>query len=73
MHSLFLPYIYFLLYYLPLYFFPSLSPGANGLANPRDFLTPVACFEDRLPSDGFTVINKFQGSLFSAKQVAIKI
>ncbi|XP_028412155.1 homogentisate 1,2-dioxygenase-like [Dendronephthya gigantea] len=48
---------------------PNLGPiGANGLANPRDFLTPVACFEDRRPPDGYTVINKFQGSLFSAKQ-----
>lgn len=27
---------------------PDLGPiGANGLANPRDFLTPVAWFEDR--------------------------
>lgn len=27
---------------------PDLGPiGANGLANPRDFLTPVACYEDR--------------------------
>ncbi|CAB3989743.1 Homogentisate 1,2-dioxygenase [Paramuricea clavata] len=48
---------------------PNLGPiGANGLANPRDFLTPVACFEDRRPSDGYTVISKFQGALFSAKQ-----
>jgi homogentisate 1,2-dioxygenase len=45
--------------------------GANGLANPRDFLTPVAWFEDRRPSDGYTVISKFQGALFSAKQVII--
>lgn len=43
--------------------------GANGLANPRDFLTPVACFEDARAHSGFTVINKYQGSLFSAKQV----
>lgn len=27
---------------------PDLGPiGSNGLANPRDFLTPVACYEDR--------------------------
>ena len=27
---------------------PDLGPiGANGLANPRDFLTPVAAYEDR--------------------------
>jgi homogentisate 1,2-dioxygenase len=49
----------------------SFISGANGLANPRDFLTPVACFEDRRPSDGYTVISKFQGALFSAKQVII--
>ncbi len=46
--------------------------GANGLANPRDFLTPVAWFEDRRPSDEYTVINKFQGALFTAKQVIIR-
>jgi len=44
---------------------PGLGPiGANGLANPRDFLTPVAWFEDR--SAEFTVVNKYQGCLFSA-------
>jgi homogentisate 1,2-dioxygenase len=36
--------------------------GANGLANPRDFLTPVAHFEDRQCK--FTVVNKFLGQLF---------
>ena len=46
--------------------------GANGLANPRDFLTPVACFEDRRAPDGYTVISKFQGALFSSKQVIIR-
>ncbi|XP_063954651.1 homogentisate 1,2-dioxygenase-like isoform X1 [Lytechinus pictus] len=46
---------------------PDLGPiGANGLANPRDFLTPTAWFEDR-PSD-YTMISKFQGKLFSASQ-----
>lgn len=40
--------------------------GANGLANPRDFLTPMAWFEDR-PSD-YTMISKFQGKLFAAGQ-----
>ena len=46
------------------------SLGANGLANPRDFLAPVAWFEDReVSSDGYTIINKFQGDLFQAKQV----
>ena len=43
--------------------------GANGLANPRDFLTPVASFEDKSPDGGFEVINKYQGCLFKAVQV----
>ncbi|TSK98502.1 Homogentisate 1,2-dioxygenase [Bagarius yarrelli] len=48
---------------------PDLGPiGANGLANPRDFLTPVAWFEDRTVSGGYTVINKYQGKLFSCRQ-----
>lgn len=44
---------------------PDLGPiGANGLANPRMFLTPVAWFEDR---DGdFEVIAKFQGNLWKS-------
>lgn len=43
--------------------------GANGLADPRDFLTPKAWFEEKSygPS-GFTVIHKFGGALFDAKQ-----
>ena len=45
--------------------------GANGLANPRDFLTPVACFEEHLPENGFEVINKYQGHLFKATQVCL--
>jgi homogentisate 1,2-dioxygenase len=45
---------------------PDLGPiGANSLANPRDFLTPVAAFEDR--EGRYEVINKFQGSLWSAE------
>ncbi len=45
---------------------PDLGPiGANGLANPRDFLAPVAAFEDR---DGdFHIIAKFQGGLWAAE------
>merc|ERR1712098_807541 len=44
---------------------PNLGPiGANGLANPRDFLTPTAWFEDRQTS--FEMISKYQGYLFSA-------
>ena len=44
---------------------PELGPiGANGLANSRDFLAPVAGFEDR---DGaFELIAKFGGRLWSA-------
>ncbi|XP_037928089.1 homogentisate 1,2-dioxygenase [Teleopsis dalmanni] len=47
---------------------PDLGPiGANGLANPRDFLTPVAWFEDREVKN-FQVLTKYQGVLFSASQ-----
>lgn len=43
---------------------PDLGPiGANGLANPRDFETPVAWFEDR--DEPCTVVQKFQGALWS--------
>ena len=46
---------------------PDLGPiGANGLANPRDFLTPVAHYED-IKTD-FTIISKYQGKLFAAQQ-----
>ncbi|XP_023937248.2 homogentisate 1,2-dioxygenase [Bicyclus anynana] len=47
---------------------PDLGPiGANGLANPRDFLTPVAHYDDRdIP--GFKIVNKYQGALFEAEQ-----
>lgn len=42
---------------------PDLGPiGANGLANPRDFLCPVASFEDY--EGPFEVHTKFGGSLF---------
>ena len=44
---------------------PALGPiGANGLANPRDFLYPVAAFEER--TGAFKLINKFQGMLYEA-------
>lgn len=47
---------------------PDLGPiGANGLANPRDFLSPTAHFEDRLV-DGYRIVSKFQGALFVATQ-----
>lgn len=43
---------------------PELGPiGSNGLANPRDFLTPHAAFEDiDRPTQ---IIQKFQGNLWS--------
>ena len=45
---------------------PDLGPiGSNGLANPRDFLTPVAWYEDR---DGaMELVAKFGGALWSAE------
>ncbi len=44
---------------------PELGPiGANGLANPRDFKSPVAAFED---CDGeFHIVTKFLGRLWQA-------
>ncbi len=39
--------------------------GSNGLANPRDFLTPVAAYED---IDGpYELVGKFMGNLWSAQ------
>ena len=44
---------------------PDLGPiGSNCLANPRDFETPVAWYEDREVE--YTLLNKFGGKLFSA-------
>jgi homogentisate 1,2-dioxygenase len=44
---------------------PDLGPiGANGLANPRDFLSPVARYEDR--EGNFELVAKFQGRLWAA-------
>ena len=45
---------------------PDLGPiGSNGLANPRDFLTPVAAFEDL---DGrHELVAKFMGEMWSAR------
>jgi len=43
---------------------PDLGPiGSNGLANPRDFETPVAWFEDR--DEQTEVIQKYSGSLWT--------
>jgi homogentisate 1,2-dioxygenase len=38
--------------------------GANGLANSRDFLTPVASYEDR--EGDLRIVAKFQGNLWEA-------
>ena len=44
---------------------PDLGPiGANGLANPRDFLTPVAAFEEH--EGDFRIVAKFLGKLWQA-------
>lgn len=49
---------------------PDLGPiGSNGLANPRDFLTPHAAYEDldgAAVGQGFELIAKFQGHLWRA-------
>ena len=39
--------------------------GSNGLANPRDFSTPVAAYEDR--EGDFELVTRFQDSLWSAR------
>lgn len=45
---------------------PGLGPlGSNGLANPRDFLTPEARYEDR--EGAFELVAKFGGNLWSAE------
>ena len=45
---------------------PDLGPiGSNGLANPRDFLSPVASFEDR--EGDFEMVAKFGGNLWACK------
>ncbi len=52
--------------YGALFRLPELGPiGANGLANARDFQTPLAGYEDR--AGDFRVTAKFQGRLWSAK------
>ena len=50
--------------YGQLFRLPELGPiGSNGLANARDFESPVAWFEDR--DEETEVIQKFQGGLFA--------
>jgi homogentisate 1,2-dioxygenase len=45
---------------------PELGPlGSNGLANPRDFLSPVAAFEDTAAR--CVMVAKFQGNLWAAE------
>lgn len=45
---------------------PGLGPiGANGLANPRDFLTPVAAYEDT--TGDFELVAKFSGRFWVAE------
>ncbi|WP_174284832.1 homogentisate 1,2-dioxygenase [Sphingomonas bacterium] len=45
---------------------PDLGPiGANGLANPRDFATPVAWFED--VEGEYELVQKFLGSLWTTE------
>lgn len=52
--------------YGALFKLPDLGPiGANGLANPRDFQTPVAAIEDR--EGAFQLIAKFCGNLWEAE------
>lgn len=51
--------------YGPMLRLPDLGPiGANGLANPRDFLTPVAAYED--VEGDFELVAKFQGRMWAA-------
>ncbi|BDD94080.1 homogentisate 1,2-dioxygenase [Pandoraea sp. XJJ-1] len=51
--------------YGALFRLPDLGPiGSNGLANPRDFLTPVAAYED--VEGDFELVAKFGGALWRA-------
>jgi homogentisate 1,2-dioxygenase len=52
--------------YGPLLRLPDRGPiGSNGLANPRDFLTPQAWYEDR--EGKLQLVAKFMGNLWSAE------
>ncbi|MFI4986445.1 MAG: homogentisate 1,2-dioxygenase [Alphaproteobacteria bacterium] len=52
--------------YGALFRLPELGPiGANGLANARDFLYPVAAFEDR--DEPTEIVAKFEGNLWAAE------
>jgi homogentisate 1,2-dioxygenase len=51
--------------YGALFRLPDLGPiGSNGLANPRDFATPVAAYEDL--EGRFELVAKFMGEMWSA-------
>ncbi|PVU87702.1 hypothetical protein BB561_006209 [Smittium simulii] len=51
------------------YELPELGPiGSNGLANVRDFLTPVAAYDENSESKQFEIVQKFHGQMFSAVQ-----
>lgn len=51
--------------YGPHFRLPNLGPiGANGLANPRDFLYPVAAYEEKRGK--FELVAKYQGNLWTA-------
>jgi homogentisate 1,2-dioxygenase len=53
--------------YGALFRLPDLGPiGSNGLANPRDFETPVAWYEDA--DEPFEVVQKFGGRLWTTTQ-----
>ena len=41
--------------------------GANGLASPRDFLSPTAWFE-QAHRPGYMIVQKYGGELFTATQ-----
>jgi homogentisate 1,2-dioxygenase len=52
--------------YGALFRLPELGPiGANGLANPRDFLSPRAAFEDH--GGRFELVAKFEGHLWASE------
>jgi homogentisate 1,2-dioxygenase len=52
--------------YGPPFRLPDLGPiGANGLANPRDFLSPVAAFED--VEGEFEMLVKFDGRMWTSR------
>ncbi|KAK2871636.1 hypothetical protein FQN49_002989 [Arthroderma sp. PD_2] len=51
------------------YQLPELGPiGSNCLANPRDFQAPTASFDDEEESSEYTILSKFNNTLFRATQ-----